>query len=126
MENSPSLKLKIKLGPNMKAESASPRVTTPSMEEETNPLKIIIKKVDLPSNAAPASERVTLTLLSFPNVANKPMFKRACSCSSFEQLEKWSEKDLAQLGDELDSMRRSFKDFSTALQVQLEMLETWR
>jgi hypothetical protein len=126
MENSPSLKLKIKLGPNMKAESFSPRVIATKEDEDTNPLKIIIKKSDLPSSAAHQGEKVSLSLLPFPNVANKPMFKKACACSSFEQLEKWNEKDLTLLGDELEGMRKTFKDFSTALQIQLEALETWR
>jgi len=130
MENSPSLKLKIKLGPNMKAEPASSRVLTPKEDEESNPLKIIIKKSDLPNstvaNPTVSSDKVSLTLLPFPSVVNKSMFKKACACTSFEQLEKWSEKDLSLLGEELESMRKSFKEFSTALQLQLESLETWR
>ena len=120
-----SLKLKIKLGPNMRAEPANSRIIPIKEDEETPPLKIVIRK-NSTTVGPPSNDKVPLNLLPFPNVSNKSTFKKACNCTSFEQLEKWSEKDLNQLGEELEQMRKTFKEFTASIQAQIETLENWR
>src|SRR5690606_16298531 len=64
--NSPGLKLKIKLGAQAMTDgSASPRSS--KEDDETNPLKIIIKKTDLSTSGG-----ALVNLLSFPELGTRP------------------------------------------------------
>lgn len=137
---SPGLKLKIKL-PNKDSLRSSADSIPNSSVEESNPLKIKIRKSDLqsppsssspaapftsPNSSAQAQRAYQVSLIPFPRTTNQPYFQKACNLSASSQLGEWNEKELAALSDELESMRKSLKDFSTSLQQQLDSLEAWR
>lgn len=114
-------------------------------------MKIIIKKADLPSHAnnntpkgssSEASITCPLTLLPFPKLAQQAKILSRVVALSPEEFEaeysnaqdtnnnnsdtgRWT-NNITSLSSELDSIRKSLKDFNSLLQSQLEILEQFK
>lgn len=119
--NSPSLKLKIRLGSNSNPETP-PRITA---KEDEKPLKIVIKRAALESSEKVTleSEKVKLSLLQFPRLSEYPKLQKVVAA---ESLDRWGESDWNAFADDLTSLQQHVHRSAQQLQLQLDQLETWR
>lgn len=135
---SPSLKLKIRLPGKIKENQVSSSSnasgdtspiqnglsTNKSLEDsEENPLKIVIKKSELPQQTGTPC---TVALIEVSDLlTERPYFNKACQSAS-ETLGEWTQQDLTSLKAELEDIEDDIKNASTIIESQLDTLETWK
>ncbi len=144
------LKVKIRLPPKSNSSSNLTRTDSNGGSDTDNnttpdkPLKIIIKKSDLPSTSptlgavspaanplatasASSPQSIPLSLVTFPKLDAQSYvsFQRAVTTTA-DSFDNWNESELASLREDLDNMRKVFRDFSASLAGQLDALESWK